>query len=249
VDSGNGFGTRVFWTSVIPNTDLQFHPGAGTVELSVQNLPVFDYAASGFAGNVSLGPQWQTAYVPATASFDVVWNGPVTRQVNVRDATYGFAGTFLENQTTVTWSAQSASGFSFTANPGNFSTSVPETPGVSGVTAPLNFFAEVGSERNGIFFSGRAPLAVPAAGTGSAAAPLGGVQGGQQGQQAAGLLPGPAPLGGAPALVPTVLTGTPLPQLLPRRPLGAVARMPLEPSRRMSKRCRPWRAATPPPRT
>jgi hypothetical protein len=152
VDSGNGFGTRVFWTAVVPDGDVQVNPGAGTAQLHVHDLPEFDYAADGFAGNVSLGPLWQSAYVPATVSFDVVWNGPVTRRVDVKDAANGFAGQFNEDQATVTWSAHSDSGFSFTSNPGNFSTSVPETPGVNGVTAPLNFFAEVGHERNGIFF-------------------------------------------------------------------------------------------------
>src|SRR5262249_26778398 len=72
--------------------------------------------------------------------------------VQVRDAANGFAGVFAENQATVTWSVTSDSGFSFTSNPGNFSTSVPEIPGINGVTAPLNFFAQVGFERNGIFF-------------------------------------------------------------------------------------------------
>jgi hypothetical protein len=81
-----------------------------------------------------------------------VWNRPVTRLVNVRDAANGFAGVFAENQATVTWSVSSVSGFSFTSNPGNFLTSDPEVPGVSGVTAPLNFFAQVAFERNGIFF-------------------------------------------------------------------------------------------------
>jgi hypothetical protein len=65
----------------------------------------------------------------------------------------GFAGVFAENQATVTWSETSASGFTFTSKPGSFSTSVPEVPGVNGVTAPLNFFAQVGFERNGIFFA------------------------------------------------------------------------------------------------
>jgi hypothetical protein len=152
VDSGNGFGTRVFWTAVIPNRDLRVNLGAGRTELRVQNLPVLDYAANGFAGNVSLGPQWQTASAPANVSFDVVWNGPVTRRVKVTDAANGFAGTFNQDRATVTWSARSASGFRFTSKPGNFSTSVPEIPGVNGVTAPLNFFAQIGEERNGIFF-------------------------------------------------------------------------------------------------
>ena len=44
------------------------------------------------------------------------------------------------------WSGSNASGFHFTANPGNFSTSVSEA-------GP---FAQLGRERNGIFFpSGR----------------------------------------------------------------------------------------------
>jgi hypothetical protein len=152
VDSGNGFDTRVFWTAVIPNNDVRVNRGAGTAELRVRDLPVLDYAANGFAGNVSLGPQWQGASVRAGVSFNVVWNGPVTRRVDVKDSANGFAGHFNENQATVTWSARSTSGFRFTSNPGKFSTSVPEIPGVNGVSAPLNFFAQIGKERNGTFF-------------------------------------------------------------------------------------------------
>jgi hypothetical protein len=161
VDSGNGFGARVFWTAVIPDSDVQVDPGAGKAEMHVRSLNVLDYASNGFASIVSIGPQWQTAYVPATVSFDVVWNGPVTRRVNIQDTANNFAGEFNENQATVTWSAQSSSGFSFTSNPGNFSTSVPEVPGVNGVTAPLNFFAELGHERNGIFFPGGGSAPAP----------------------------------------------------------------------------------------
>ena len=154
VDSGNGFGTRVFWTAVVPDSDVEVNPGAGTAEMHVHNLPELDYySPDGNAALLSLGPTWQSGYFDSTASFDVVWNGPVTRRVNVKDAANGFAGTFNENQATVTWSTNSTSGFSFVSNPGDFSTSVPEVPGVNGVTAPLNFFAEVGHERNGIFFA------------------------------------------------------------------------------------------------
>jgi hypothetical protein len=153
VDSGNGFGTRVFWTAVVPDRDVQVNPGAGTAELHVHDLPELDYfSPDGNAAILSLGPTWQSDNFPATISFDVVWNGPVTRRVQVKDAADGFAGTFNENQATVTWSESSTSGFSFVSNPGDFSTSVPEVPGVNGVTAPLNFFAEVGHERNGVFF-------------------------------------------------------------------------------------------------
>jgi hypothetical protein len=79
----------------------------------------------------------------ATVSFDFVWSGPVTRRVNFKDAANGFAGEYVENQATVTWSGLNEdTGFTFTANPGKFSTSVPEA-------GP---FAELGHERNGVFF-------------------------------------------------------------------------------------------------
>jgi hypothetical protein len=159
VDSGNGFGTRVFWTAVIPDSDVQVNLEDGTAEMHIRNLPELDYFSPTGQGDLaSLGPTWQTGSFDSVVSIDVVWNGPVTRRVNVRDAANGFAGHFNENQATVTWSANSTSGFSFTSNPGNFSTSVPETPGVNGVTAPLNFFAQVGKERNGVFFPAGDPV-------------------------------------------------------------------------------------------
>jgi hypothetical protein len=64
--------------------------------------------------------------------------------VSVTNGTLGdnFAGQFVENQVTVTWSGTNlATGFSFTANPGTLATSTLD-----------GGFAEVGKERNGIFF-------------------------------------------------------------------------------------------------
>jgi hypothetical protein len=158
VDSGNGFGARVFWTAVIPDSDVQVNLGAGIAEMHVHNFPELDYySPEGLGDLASLGPTWQTGYFDSTVSINVVWSGPVTRRVDVRDAANGFAGTFNENQATVTWSASSDSGFSFTSDVGSFATSVPEVPGVNGVTVPLNFFAQVAQERNGVFFpAGRA---------------------------------------------------------------------------------------------
>jgi hypothetical protein len=134
---------------------VRVNPGAGTAELRVRDLVALDYPGDFATG--SLGPNWQTNYVDATVSFDILWDGPVTRKVKVIDAANGFAGQFRESEATVTWSASSASGFSFISDPGNRSTSVAEIPGVSGVTAPLNFFSEIGEERNGVFSPGGAP--------------------------------------------------------------------------------------------
>jgi hypothetical protein len=118
--------------------------------MHVQNLELEDYfnlpnaAADGDPPGPALGE------VDATVSFDVVWTGPVTRLVSVRDAANGFAGEYAESQVTVTWSGREGpaalfpAGFRFRANPGSFATSVPEA-------GP---FAELGRERNGVFFPG-----------------------------------------------------------------------------------------------
>jgi hypothetical protein len=157
VPGGNNFGTRVFWTAVVPDGDVHVDPAAGTAQLHVRDLPALDYPED-FAGG-SLGPNWQTAYVPATVSFDILWSRPVTRQVTVNDAADQFAGTFDENRATVIWSAQSASGFRFNARAGNAMTSTPGAPDIT----TTYFFAEVGHEQNGIFFP-RAPSPASIAG-------------------------------------------------------------------------------------
>ncbi len=129
-DFDSGFSSHnVLWTVAIPADGVQVNPGSGTAELHVHDLAVRDYS------NVPNALE-QGAFVPATISFDVVWSGPVTRHVNVRDAANGFAGEFNESRATVAFSATEA-GFQFTSAPASTQTSV---------------FAEVGHERNGIFF-------------------------------------------------------------------------------------------------
>jgi hypothetical protein len=142
-DFNPGFGAPVdahgdstFWTAAIPDKDVQFHSGAGKAEMRVTNLPMEDYF--NFPNALADGHE-----VDATVSFDVVWSGPVTRRVEVENGSNGdqFAGTFQEDQVTVTWSGTNALGFSFHSNPGDLSTSVPGRG-----------FAEIGHERNGLFF-------------------------------------------------------------------------------------------------
>jgi hypothetical protein len=188
--------------------------------MHVHNLPELDYySPEGLGDLASLGPTWQTGYFESTVSIDVVWSGPVTRRLQVRDAADGFAGTFNENQATVTWSANSDSGFSFTSDVGSFATSVPEVPGVNGVTVPLNFFAQIARERNGVFFqAGRANAetsstvrldssSLLAAGPGDAPAARWSMFGGQEGQASAFSVPLAAPEHHVPASSQAVVTG------------------------------------------
>ena len=74
--------------------------------------------------------------VPADVSFLIRWSG-VTARVKVRDDTNQFVGRFIEDTATVSWSAKQKD-FKFVSDPASTSTSL---------------FAEIGRERNGVFFS------------------------------------------------------------------------------------------------
>jgi hypothetical protein len=132
-------GNRTLWTAAVPDSDVTVNFGAGTAELNVQNLAAEDYFN---LPNASI----PGTEVDATVSLDVVWSGLISRRVSVKDATNGFTGDYVEenvgNAVTINWSASNSLGFSFTANPGNLSSSVAEA-------GP---FAELGKERNGILF-------------------------------------------------------------------------------------------------
>jgi hypothetical protein len=159
-DSGNGFGTRVFWIAAIPDSDLTVNLAAGTAELHVHNLVEYDY--NNFADsdqadwNYPQSAAHPHGFFDATVSFDVVWNGPVTQQDAVTDAANGFAGVFSQDDATVTWSATSTrpagdSHFTFTSNPGNIATS-------NNLLGPGFAFVQLASEQNGIFFPSGASL-------------------------------------------------------------------------------------------
>ena len=76
--------------------------------------------------------------VASTVTFDVRFSGPVAKRTTVRDPDVGFAGRYVLNQATMTWSATSDDGFSFVSDPS------PTT----------SAFSMVGHERNGRFFRG-----------------------------------------------------------------------------------------------
>jgi hypothetical protein len=127
----------LFWTIALPSSSLDVNMGAGRAMMTASNLAIRDFlnipnALFRFQTPVS---------VPATASFDITWSGPVTDRVEVTDPATGFAAEFFRNHVTMTWRATNANGFSFVSD--------PETTSV---------FAELGRLRNGVFFSGHLNL-------------------------------------------------------------------------------------------
>lgn len=123
----------VVWVARIPDQTFEINPGAGRASLDIVNLPAFDWTTN---PNSFLN-QLFFPKIPATVSFKIRWED-VSRRVDVRDATNGFVGKYVETGATVDWSAVNQNGFRFTSDAAN--------------TSQL-LFAEVGHERNGSFFS------------------------------------------------------------------------------------------------
>ena len=74
--------------------------------------------------------------VPSDVSFHIHWQG-VQKRTQVRDKKKRFAGSYIEDKATIEWTAE-RKGFIFVSDPANTS---------------FTNFAEIGRERNGIFFS------------------------------------------------------------------------------------------------
>ena len=118
----------LFWTTPIDRDSVQADVEDGSASLHLANQDVEDY------GNVvnalKDGPS-----VPATVNVDASWgNAPgQDLEVAVRNGTQMFRGEYVRNTATLVWSA-SESGFAFQSDP------------------LASGFAEVGVERNGVFF-------------------------------------------------------------------------------------------------
>ena len=116
----------LFWTIEIPEESIQVNLGKGRASMEADDVPILD----DIYGN--------PPPTPGSVSFKVVWSG-VDERLKIRndDPIYGgFAGTFIRNTAQMEW----------TANVGDFTF----------VSAPLvtssSSFAEIGHERNSIFF-------------------------------------------------------------------------------------------------
>jgi hypothetical protein len=118
----------LFWTAHIPANmpldSVQIDLGATTASLRLQDFSIGDTIPV------------VTPPTPATVTLDMEWSGQ-RATVSVRDVVNGFAGNYSECTATIVWSA-SEQGFTFLSD----QASTVQTR-----------FAEIGRERNGIFFA------------------------------------------------------------------------------------------------
>jgi hypothetical protein len=122
----------LFWTIAIPPGGISFNLSAGRASMVADDVPIYDYADFASALSGSSG-------VKGTVSFKVAWSG-VTERLDIRndDSVYGgFEGSFILNSAQMEWSAK-VGDLEFKSDPLDTSSSS---------------FAEIGQERNGVFFS------------------------------------------------------------------------------------------------
>ena len=131
----------LFWTLQISDehqaddgNGVEIELGSGSATYQVTNAPIFDY---GNIGNALFGGG--PAPVAGQVSLTVRWSG-VNQRVNIRntDPTFGgFAGEFVRNSAQMEWSA-TVGDLIFQSDP---------------IETSSSSFAEIGTERNGVFFS------------------------------------------------------------------------------------------------
>ena len=125
--------TGLFWTEQIPLSGVAVDLDTGSATMAARNAPIIDY---GSIGNALFGGG--PTPVPGSVSFRVEWSG-VNERVKIRntDSVYGgFAGEFVRNSARMEWTAR-VGDLSFVSDP---------------IGTSSSGFAELGHERNGMFF-------------------------------------------------------------------------------------------------
>lgn len=123
---------QLFWTLPFAAADIDVHLGRGSASVEVSNYPIIDYPD---IVNALAGPGVGTR---GSISYKVKWSG-VDQRVNIRntDRTFGgFAGEFVRNAAQIEWTAH-AGDHVFVSDP---------------LATSKSDFAEIGHERNGVFF-------------------------------------------------------------------------------------------------
>ena len=131
----------LFWTMPLHPDSLQFEFNSARASLHVEGLSVpdaHDLANSLTHGQGIVTPAFTIppiAPVPATVSFDIQWEGEISRATVVNEA-QNFRGDFIKTGSTIKWSSIQ-DGFSFESED-------PDPARSMGAT--------LGREQNGVFF-------------------------------------------------------------------------------------------------
>jgi hypothetical protein len=120
----------LFWTTPIPVNSLDVNLGKGSASIKITDISIEDYG--NFGNSLGGGPS-----VPATLSYEIHWFGQNSLD-HVVSPDGLMTGQFVRNSAQMEWSA-TVGDYQFVSDPASTS---------------FSSFAEIGHERNGIFFQG-----------------------------------------------------------------------------------------------
>jgi hypothetical protein len=120
----------LFWTVPVAPVFVDARPETGRARMSAVHQAVGDY--HDFASSIAPNP----TSIPSHVSYTVRWGGATGAPIEVRDDTFGFAGTFVPADATIHFIARNdTSRVVYRSRPG----------------AQVTVSGGVGRERNGIF--------------------------------------------------------------------------------------------------
>jgi hypothetical protein len=113
----------------IPDESVDIDLDDGTASMRVKHQAALDFGS--IPNSLNNG-----ASVASTVSYEIKWSGVIQR-TQIHDAAKGFSGLFLQTHASIHWTATNANGFAYASDDEGQTTA----------------FAELGRERNGVFFS------------------------------------------------------------------------------------------------
>lgn len=124
----NPYPNGLFWTLRLPSDSVQVNPGAGRATYKAEDIEIADYG--NFDNSFGGGPG-----LPAIVSFEVRWSG-VHQRLNLKDESARFGGEFVRGDAQMSWKARIGE-IEYVSDP---------------IDTSFSSFAELGTERNGVFF-------------------------------------------------------------------------------------------------
>ena len=121
----------LFWTIVVPASAGEVSGLSGNARFHLENFAIPDFG--NFPNAISPSPD--PPAIPSHATFDVHWRANGER-TDIRDETFGFAGTYVASEATISFSVSNDGGPTYTSVDAGQKT----------------IGSAVGTERNGVYF-------------------------------------------------------------------------------------------------
>jgi hypothetical protein len=145
--------TAVAWVAQVPEGSAHVNLGEGSASLHLRNICVFD--AFTVPNSINTARPLGNLVKGIVDSLDIEWRGVTRRITNFSDSNNCFRGDFIENTATIAVTATTPPNVSTQQTPGGgcVTNKIDGFRFISGPAAGnVSDFAQIGSERNGIFF-------------------------------------------------------------------------------------------------